>query len=248
MQRHLNLVLLIFLLGFSAHGEEPTGALIPDQIFAWGDHPQFVALDRAVDPSGQIDPDVLIHPSRAVYLRNDLDAPVAKTGCVEFKNFSSSDIPGHSTFQSALVNQNHVLLGRVLDMRPGWKGRLGIVLLIETEEVLVGDPEHRFFVFSPKGRFTFQEKAYCLDHDYFPDLPKIGDRILVAYLQHKSGPMIPVESTGLVTLPETGSPSIGNGPPKISDAPEVDPELAKMETSDDIITWVRNTLRKVGKL
>lgn len=249
MERRLSLVVCLLLLAPTVLCSEQSGEQIPDTIFAWGDHLVFVALDRAVDPAGRIDPEVLSHPSRAEYLRSSLEATVGEKGCVEVNNFSSTDIPSEPTLRKALENMDHVLVGRVLDLRPGWQDRLGIAMLIQTDEVLVGAPAHRFFLFSPKGEFTFQDKSYCLEHKFFPDLPSIGDRVMFMYRNQSSGPMLRVESPGLITLPAKGSPSFGKAPSRRSAVSEVDPpELVQMDTSDEVITWVRQALREAGKL
>lgn len=248
------IALLVLALGLTSLPNttlaEEKGEPIPDTIYAWGDFLRFVALDRAVDSSGKIDADVLSHPSRAVHLRRKLDAKVGASGCVESNVWNSGDIPtlaGFESLSSSLLKADHVLIGRVLGLRVGYQGRFGHAVLIETEEPLVGAPEHRFYIFFPKGDFEFQGKRFCIDHYYYPDLPNVGDRILVMHQDQSSGPMISlVGGSGLIVLPEQGAPGFGKSDE--SNFPESDRDVVSLETSDEVISWAKESLRKAGKL
>ncbi|MEM1178306.1 MAG: hypothetical protein AAGM22_08185 [Acidobacteriota bacterium] len=215
-----------------------TGAMIPDYVYAWGDRLQFVALERAVDPSGEVNVS-LLGMDRAEPLRRVLEAPPGDDGCVAIRTESSVDLApdAFKDVRSSLAAADFVLVGRAVGRRPGYRGgRLGWIVRVLTEEALRGEPLPDFLLFFPTGRIDFQGRSYCLFHDAFPSPPEVGDRILLMHQTQRQGPLIRGLPSQMVILPADGPPVVGRrlGQPE----PGTEPSIT-FSTSAEALGWAR---------
>jgi hypothetical protein len=237
------LVLLGFILASVQIVGSDEGEPIPDTLYRSSGQLQFVALDRAVDAGGNIDTH-LVGESYARSLAEKLALPEGKNGCVEYYGFSSVDVHNGRfvDLESSLRLADHYLIGRVLGLRIGYYGhRFGNLALIEPEEGLAGSPSAQYYVFYPKGEFRFQGKKYCITNDYYPDVPAVGDRILIMHGNRIStSALVGISPASLVLLPSEKPPSVG--------LKAIGRSGLSFESAEDVITWAKDSLTEAGKL
>lgn len=216
---------------------ETSGEAIPETLYAQNERLQFVALERAVDPTGKVDRD-LLRPGTADSLERQLAEEGKADGCIRISGRSSLDgtYPGLENLQASLHTSDNVLVGRVVGRRVGAIGpRFGTLLLIESEEVMVGAPSFRFHIFFPKGEFRHQGKSYCVVNAKYPDVPEVEDRVLVMHQdQFHGSQIIGLGPNQLIVLPEDGRPAFGSqaaGPYDLS-----------FEAPQDVVAWVQDSL------
>lgn len=212
---------------------------LPDTVYAWGDTLQFVALDRAVDPAGNIDTDLL--GLRADQLRRQLDAPM-KDGCVDATAELSIDAPpkGFEDIEASLQTSDHILVGTVTGLRAGFHSRLGYLIRVETTEIVKGDPRPEVYVFFPKGKVTFQGTDYCMNHRAYPELPAVGDRMLVMHTDQGHSLLIGTTSTQFVVLPKAGKPEIGGS--LVVSSPHREKSTLSFQSGAEVIGWAKQAL------
>lgn len=229
--------LLAFVPGY-AQGVNSAGEPIPDTIYSRGSLLQFYAIDRAVDSAGRIDTN-LLRENTAKSLQDTLDHPASASGCVELSGGSTLDFPfpGFENLETSITNSDNVLIGQVVGLRSGGMGHiLGTLVWIETEKIIVGNPNHRFFIFFPKGEFTARGQSYCIANDIFPPLPKPGDRMLILHQDQNTGSeILGIGPRQLAVLPKSGAaPQLG------SDA--LDGTSLDFKTNAAVIQWVKQSL------
>lgn len=174
-------------------------------------------------------------------LQDTLDYPASASGCVELSGGSTLDFPfpGFENLETSITNSDNVLIGQVVGLRSGGMGHiLGTLVWIETEKIIVGNPNHRFFIFFPKGEFTARGQSYCIANDIFAPLPEPGDRMLILHQDQNTGSgVIGIGPRQMVVLPKQGdSPQIG------SDA--LDGTNLRFEDSVEVINWAHQVLEE----
>lgn len=221
----------------AAPGVGEVGEAIPETLYAQNERLQFVALERSVDPSGRVDRD-LLGPGTAASLEAKLAQEDKVDGCIRISGQSSLDgtYAGLENLQASLHTSDNVLLGRVVGRRVGSIGsRFGTLLLVESEDVLVGAPSFRFHIFFPKGEFQFQGKDYCVVNAKYPEVPEVEDRVLVMHQdQFHGSQIIGLGPNQLIVLPEGGSPRFGSQAAGHHDL--------SFEVAQDVVTWVQDSL------
>ena len=89
--------------------------------------------------------------------------------------------------------------------------------------------------------FHFQGKKYCITNDYYPDVPAVGDRILIMHGNRIStSALVGISPTGLVVLPSEGPPSVGYK--------TIGRSGLSFESAEDVITWAKDSLTEAGKM
>lgn len=211
--RTLFLLLLLFApLPLATHGQEVVEGEVPmpDVLVypSFSSTPVFVSAERAVTPEGEIDGSYF-HSGDLAFLRDSLDRPDDKEGCLRISKSSASDRSpeGHDSLTSAARGSDNVIVAKVIGRLHGFSGPTpGTLLRLETEEVLSGAARDHQYLFFPVGDFSFAGRRICSSNPKRPrSAPDLGDRLLVLFDDYwwndRYDLVRPNGATGAIPLP-----------------------------------------------
>lgn len=143
----------------------------------------FVRSDSVFRAAGEVDPSLFTpHDARTIGVYTTLSE---KDGCVRLGPVLR-DYPNQGPFSSleqATQKSGMVLVATVTDRAGGFSGQeAGTLLELEPQEVLKSTgakKEATYFTFVPIGTFELQGRSYCATHPQYPELPEIGDQVVV---------------------------------------------------------------------
>jgi hypothetical protein len=234
----------ILLSGRSAiSGEIPRVLHIPN---AGTPYPAWVAAERVLTPSGEIDPSLFSLSDRLIigqYLRMP-----AREGCIRLRHELQIEEPtaagpkaARQNLASTAKSAGWVLNATVTARAAGFSASLpGTLLEIVPEEILKG-PRDRggvHYIFFPVGTFSVGGIKICKTDDDYADLPEVGEHVLLfidlfwrnedrfLWAGGDSG-IISINKEGLVSLPKrylATDPSLEGG------------------AQDDLIRFVRKSI------
>lgn len=143
--------------------------------------PDFVAARRILLPSGKFDK-TLLSDRDIEYLRTFL-AMKAKNGCVEVDWISSVEDPGPMTLDKLVRERQHIVIGRVTGLSPGFEhGLPGTLLRIQSEEILKGGAiPGAVFAFYPQGEMWIDDAKLCRSNPQWGPMPDLAEHVLLAY-------------------------------------------------------------------
>lgn len=162
----------------------PCLGAIPPAVFAHRQGtPTFVRADSIAQSGREIDPSLFSESD--IRTLNIYSTLPEEKGCVRLGPVLR-DYPNEAPF-SSLQEATHkarlVLVGSVTARAGGFSGsEAGTLLEIEPKEFIKGSvrrPESSYYVFFPAGNFTFQGRPYCATNPQFPEIPNVGDQVLV---------------------------------------------------------------------
>lgn len=165
-------------------GEIPEVIHIPD---AGTPFPAWVAADRALAPSGEIDPS-LFSPSDRLIIGQYLQKP-PREGCIRLgheEQFEDLRVgPQRAVRQnlaSAAKSAGWVFSATATARAPGFNGSVpGTLVEIVPEETFKGPLDRRgvHYIFFPIGTFSLGETKICKTDDRYAALPEVGERVLL---------------------------------------------------------------------
>lgn len=158
-------------------------AVPPVLISQQGGSATFVRADSVLRSTGEVDSSLFApQDARTIGVYTTLPE---KDGCVRLGPVLR-DYPNQRAFSSleqATHESGMVLVATVTDQDGGFSGQEGGTLLeLKPQEVLKsgdGRKEATYFAFIPIGKFELGGRFYCATHPQYPELPKIGDQVVV---------------------------------------------------------------------
>ncbi len=191
--RTLILLLAILNLAYLASAEtagppmdpqDSNGTAMPELVYDAADQLRFVAANRVLLRSGEVDP-ALFDEVAVDRIRDLLALPVkANDDCVRLEINSSEEIPEGTRSLSQLMRQKEnavvaVVTGSAVGFRR-WDP--GTLLRLHTLEVLKGEKNRPLnYIFLPAGEVEVGRFRLCRTTTGVPDLPVAQDRVLILY-------------------------------------------------------------------
>lgn len=190
----------------------PARAAVPPVLFSQQQgSATFVRADSVVRASGEVDSSLFApQDARTIGVYTTLPE---KDGCVRLGPVLR-DYPNQRAFSSleqATQKSGMVLVATVTDRAGGFSGQeAGTLLELKPQETLKssgGKKEGTYFAFVPIGTFEFEGRSYCATHPQYPELPEIGDRVVVFVrdpASFASSFLALYYGTDIVVLPKNG--------------------------------------------
>lgn len=212
VKRHVLLTLFGFTLLAAPVLEAKGEGTVPGVISLFDDsYPEWVSADRALTPSGELDPTLFSEISRSTIAR--LLATPPDRDCIRLGKvfeyipaISGPERRGNLT--DAIRNSDWVLLARVTARAGGFfADEPGTLLVVEPAEVFKGFTRRNWehYIFMPVGNFQVGNSMICKTHPDYAELPKVGDLmlLLIDLTAHnrKSDFLETGQETGIITFP-----------------------------------------------
>ena len=175
-------------------------------------YPAWVAADRVLTPSGEIDP-VLFSPSERSIINRYLQHP-QREGCIQLgaeeieETTIGSREPSRQNLASMARTADWLFSAIVKARAPGFSSSTpGTLLEIAPEETFKG-PRNRgglHYIFMPVGTFTLDGTKICKTDERYAALPEVGDRVFlfIDLFWRNKGPFLWAGGdSGIVTIKE----------------------------------------------
>lgn len=177
----------------------------PPELVSVNEPPVFVRLDRALKADGT--PDTALFDGAYLRTLNEIldgesAAPCLRTTFTDVVNSHDHSWVG---YRSIVETYPNIVIARVTALGHGlFKAMPGTLLRLEAVDPLKGTDrwDHKFLFFQ-KGQMDLGPYHLCPSDDRLPDLPEVGDRLIVAYHRSDFPWLEPLAST-LVVLKRSG--------------------------------------------
>ncbi|MEM8962150.1 MAG: hypothetical protein AAGD38_11775 [Acidobacteriota bacterium] len=207
MKKLLLLAIVLSLAG------SPIVANMPSTLGQWAiegeTYPFWVRADLVLHTAGEVDGTFIVPYVRE--LLKDHAARVSRGECIDENDVWVDHTIGSqvswSKLQEAIDVTQHILVGTVVDKTPGLIGRsLGTLVKIEEFRFLKKNPRldigHDYYLHINTARFDMDGKTYCTHDRRHPELPEVGERVLVFPTHLLEGDIMTVE--GIVIERKSG--------------------------------------------
>jgi hypothetical protein len=214
--------LACFLFWLTLSGQPAISGEIPEALYipeAESTYPAWVAADRALTPSGEVDPS-LFSPADQSIISRYLKLP-AHEGCIRLGQEEEPE--GVRVGPKAAVRQNlastvksagWVFSAKVTARAPGFSGSTpGTLLEIVPEETFKGprDQDGVYYIFVPVGTFSVNGIRICKTDQRYAILPDVGERTFLfidLFWRNKGRFLWTGGDSGIVTINTKGSVSL----------------------------------------
>lgn len=174
--------------------------------------PRWVAAERVLDPSGEIDSSLFSADQRES-LSRIMKLP-EKQGCIALAGeiVDHLDPPVRENVFQAAKYARFVMIAEVTGVKGGFRGtEAGSLVQVIPAEVLKSDGRETrkpFYLFLPNGFFSVGPHRFCARNASYPSLPEIGDQVMVFIPSRfdTSSPLLDIfDDGGVVVLKKDSS-------------------------------------------